>query len=307
MTTLATTPNMSFGIIPEVTWGTTPSSALTTLRVTADAMETVTSTIKALEIVGTREVQDVMRTEVYGKGSVNFFLSYGNLDTLLAGLFQNTWVTGPPDTLVPGSTFTSFTLEKHFADVGLFHTFPGAVVDGLTLDLKNGAAVAGSMSFISKAGLVGTATAGSGAYAAAETNPVMQTVDYIQLINEGGSPVADITQFTLAVKNNLRPQIAMASANLVGVGTGMFEVDGTLVGFFTSDALITKYLAGTSSSLEVKVGGSSSLFYDILLSKVRYTKCAILGKSPNSDIMVEIAFSGYYDATNSTFKLSRHN
>lgn len=299
---IATTPNFTFAYLAESAWGTTPASALKALRITGESLAPDLSTTKAVEITGNREVQDLIRTQGMGRGGVNFLCSYGNIDDLLEGMFMGTWST---NVLAAGSTFKSFTLEKKFNDVTRFHTYKGSVVDGMNLNVRVGSPIDGSLSFLTKLPISAAVTAGSGAYTAAGTNPVMNAIDHVQLLNENGSPLANATEVTLSMKNNMRAQMALANTSPVGMGMGMFEVEGTLTAFFSDDTLLGEFLAFSQTSLALTIGGASTLKYAFLFSKMKYGKCEITASAPNSDIMVKLGWTAYYDATNSTAKITR--
>lgn len=299
---IATTAQYQFGYLAETTWGTTPAAALTKLRITGENLIASTQTAKSQEILGNREVQDIIRTGRGSQGSFNFELSYGNLDALLEGVFMATWAT---NVLEVGSTFKSYTMEKQFLDVGRYHTYTGQVINGMSLSIRPGSIITGSMEVLGKAPTVGSSSAGTGAIVAAPTNPVMNAVDYIQTLEEGGSPIGNVMGIDLNIRNNMRQQMALGDVDPIGMGLGQFEVEGGMELYFEDDTVYSKYLAFTTSSLQFVLGGASSLNYDFLISKLKYIGTEVVATGPNSDIMARTSFNAFIDASNTTLQLTR--
>jgi len=108
------------GLVEESSWGTTPSSALTLLRITGESLGQQVSTTQSNEINQTRSISDVIRTAVQANGGVNTELSYGNTDALMEGALGSDWAAplsvsastisaAQSDNSLNGSATTEFT------------------------------------------------------------------------------------------------------------------------------------------------------------------------------------------------------
>lgn len=79
--------------LEEVTWGVTPGTALKALRYTGESLNFDIDTTQSKEIRSDRQITDLIRTDAEPGGNINFEMSYGALDELLAGAFFNAWQT----------------------------------------------------------------------------------------------------------------------------------------------------------------------------------------------------------------------
>lgn len=79
--------------LEEVTWGTTPALPLKAMRYTGETLNFGIDTTQSKEIRADRQITDLIRTDASPEGNVNFEVSYGAPDDLLAGAFFNAWQT----------------------------------------------------------------------------------------------------------------------------------------------------------------------------------------------------------------------
>ena len=86
---MSNTNEVQVSYIKEVTFGTTPSGALTRLRFTGEGLTANTGSSISNEIDATRMTTDVVRTSFDASGPINIELSYGTFDDLLEGAFQS--------------------------------------------------------------------------------------------------------------------------------------------------------------------------------------------------------------------------
>ena len=81
--------------LEETTWGVTPASAMKALRFTGETLNYDISTAQSKEIRSDRQITDLIRTDAEPGGNINFEMSYGALDDLLAdNCFQFAFVRG---------------------------------------------------------------------------------------------------------------------------------------------------------------------------------------------------------------------
>lgn len=80
--------------VAESTWGVTPATpTLTTVRRTGGSLKSPTETVTSNEIRSDRNRATVQRVGVSANGSMEFELSYGSHDDLLAAAFASAWTT----------------------------------------------------------------------------------------------------------------------------------------------------------------------------------------------------------------------
>ena len=108
--------------IEEVTWGTTPASALQELSITGESLGFVIDHMVSGEIRDDRQITDLVQTGAECNGGFNFELSYGTFDDLLEGALWSDWSTvvdvDSADITVAasGSTYTSAATENFVTD-----------------------------------------------------------------------------------------------------------------------------------------------------------------------------------------------
>ncbi len=201
--------------------------------------------------------------------------------------------------LFPGTTFTSFSIEKAFEDVAKFDSFVGMVVAQFGLEVRAGAIVTGSFGFLGQKGAASqTATIGTGPNVAAPTNPVMNAIDHVAELYEANTPVTiDVSSFTLQGDNNLRARAAIRNAAPIGIGLGLMSVTGTLEAYFEDRALLDKYRAFTETSLALRFVDSAGNAYVLDVEGVKLTGGEVLIPGQSQDVMAAFTFGAKVGGT----------
>lgn len=101
--------------LKEVTYGTTPATAMTALRFTGESLESSISTETSNEIRSDRQVTDLIKVSEGSGGGIDLEMSYGNADTLFEGALMSTW--GAALTLT-GTTLSAASSDNSFSDSG---------------------------------------------------------------------------------------------------------------------------------------------------------------------------------------------
>lgn len=220
---------------------------------------------------------------------------------------------GDPVTIVrggnirTGTTLATYTIEKQFTDlVNNFEYIKGVAFDRMSLEITPDGIITGSFTTLGKRAESGAITLITGATGAATTTPVMNGIDNVLLIMEGfegafAAPSLTITGFSFEIGNNLRTRLEVGTLGAVSLGTGTHDVTGT-VSFYYPDAanvMLDKYLNWTASSFAIVVGesASSNNVYVFDFPQVRYTDGSRNATGINDDVMVDLSFQAYLDAT----------
>ena len=77
----------------ESVWGTTPAAAMTQLRYTAESLGYNISNVTSNEVRSDRQIVDLIQVGAEASGNVDFELSYGAQDAVLAGALFSDWGT----------------------------------------------------------------------------------------------------------------------------------------------------------------------------------------------------------------------
>lgn len=128
---------LSYGI--ETTWRTAPATAFKALRVTSETLAGTKNRQRFNEITGKRQVSPSVTQSIAGGGGINFNLSYGTFDDLLAAVLGEEWtsalaidgVAGDILAVASGNKLTSTTSNKFSSIVvGQFIRLHGFTVSG---------------------------------------------------------------------------------------------------------------------------------------------------------------------------------
>jgi len=292
---MSNSSSVGLAYVAETVWGTTPASALKTLRYTGEDLAESIETKASDEIRADRMVSDLMRVGFGAGGGFSFELSMETFDDFLAAALCGAWSS---DILKNGLLEKSFTLEKKFADKTLFQTFRGMVLNNLSLAIASRAVVTGRMYFIGKDAITAAVTAGTGAQVAATTTNNMTASANVAGLKEGGSAMTGVylKSINLNIANNMRGKDAVGQQALVGVGQGQFSVTGTMEAYFDSWALYEKFKNGTATSLEFQlVDGTKG--YTFLLPNLKFSDAKVNAAGNNQDVMLPLSFQALYDST----------
>lgn len=286
--------------VSESAWGTTPSTpGYQNLRYTGESLNVDTTNTTSNEIRADRNVSDLIKIGSGASGGINFELSYSTLDDLLEGVFQSTWSS---DVLKNGQTAKSFSLEKTI-ELGAsdeYLRYTGMVPNTFSLDVTAGQIITGSVDFMGKGGATSASAISGSTYTSANTKGVMSAAnDFASLSLDSLSPTPSIQTISLNINNNLRAQQAVGSVDAVGIGSGRFEVTGSLQAYFESKALYDNYLNATAGSLSFTLGSVTSEKYTISLPNIKLSSGRVVAGGNDQDVMTEINFQALYDTSGS--------
>jgi hypothetical protein len=291
--------------LKEVTWGTTPASALTILRFTKESLQTQRDVAPSEDVINKRRWREILELGVSGGGDMEFELSYGNLDALLEGALMSTWSVDDPssgvDTLKDGTTLTSFTLEKEYTDVSRFLSFTGARIGTFGVQFTPGSPIRATLGgILSKSGISAAATVGTGADVAAPTNDVMVVGAHVSGMNEGGSAISNVLDFSINFDNSARLQRSIHSLEPYNIGVGRVKVEGSIQAYFETAALYDKFQDHTASSVDITVTDDAGNIYTFDVQALRWGTGEIQHQGAEGDIIVSQGFMAYEDTSSSS-------
>lgn len=213
------------------------------------------------------------------------------------------------DTIKNGTTFVSTDIEKSFLDLTtpVHIVYKGMVVDRLSHRFETDAAVTGDVSLVGMSAVAGTSANGA-SYDAAPTTLVMTGNNNVGRIAEAGSVLASpnwARSLGIDITNNVRRINALGAVGAVTLGVGEVGVSGTINTYFGSNALLTKLMAGTVSSLNARVAvNSQAVVWTI--PRATFTDGSPNAAGKNQDVMLSLSWVASYDsATNCEFQADR--
>lgn len=206
-------------------------------------------------------------------------------------------VTVASSRLVNGITQTSFTVEENFGDIAQTLTFSGMTPNKMSMNLQSGSILTGSFDFMGKTMSSQAGTLLNATVTASTANQVMNSVNNILNVLEGGAALANtfIKTLTMDVMNNLRGQDGIGTLGNVGVGAGVCEVSGNINFYFADAVIYQKFLNNTNTSLSFRVNDSSLNGYVITFPNVKYSDAKIDAGAGNQDVMVTMTYKALRD------------
>lgn len=284
----------------------TPQTALKELRFTSETLGLTAATTASNEIRPNRNVADTIRTSTSVGGDVNVEFSYETYDDFLAGLMQSAVALDGADTEIKnGVAKKYFTIEKNTPDAAgtnYFTQFTDMQVGGMTMNIAQGAIVAGNFTLMGSAEPTnGSTSLDATGYTAANALPVYNSLANVSAVMIDGTAAGSVESVNFTITNNLREQRAIGSVAPAGVASGQFAVTGTVRIYFASNALYTKFLADQSFSLLVTIddltGTTNGNQYTIRLPKCKFNNVTKNITGNNADVLLEGEFSALLDGT----------
>ncbi len=202
-------------------------------------------------------------------------------------------------TLANGVTQRSFTLQRSYGDINRFFVVTGARVNTMSLSINSNAIVTGSFGFLAKEGSFASTTAASVVTDAA-SNDVLNSTANVGSIFEGEYDsvlTTAIQSVSLNVTNNMRQQSVVGSRTGIGVGTGSFEVTGSITAYFDDIALANKFVNHTATSLSLRFTDASGNALVLTFPKVYFESGNAPAGGINTDVVLNLGFRVARDAT----------
>lgn len=292
--------------VAETIWGTTPSTpSFQEVRYTGESINANIQNTTSNEIRPDRNVSDLIQVGSSAGGSLDVELSYGSFDDFLESLMYSAWST---NVIENGVAEKSFTIEKTFeaGATDQYHRFAGSIVDSLSLSMTVGSIVTGSFSFLAKGTTSAQAIITGATYTGANVNPVINAATNFASLTMTGVTSPQLTEVSLNISNNLRQQQVLGSLDAKGIGSGRFEVTGSLTAYFENAELYELFLAGTAADLTFKLGGASSKNYVFLMPNIKFSSGEVVAGGNDQDVLAVMNFTALYDSSeDSTLKITR--
>lgn len=197
-----------------------------------------------------------------------------------------------------------FTVERELTDITQFFAFKGMRVNSLNFNLATGQIMTCAASFMGK-NVVRTGATVATTTKAALTADVMNAASDAVVVNEGGTSAGIVRSMTIQTNNNLREQKAVGTLGNAGMGSGVFEVTGSLEAYFQDGTLYDKYTVNAATSLAC-VFVQDNQAYVLTVPRVKIESCSISAGGRNQDMILNMSYRGIMDtATNCELQIER--
>ncbi len=220
--------------------------------------------------------------------------------------------------LVNGTTFRSYTLEEEFQDhvPVTFQYFRGMAVDSMSLSATSQAIVtlgfsfAGKDAFFSENGdpadvpdqLPAVDAAGRVDSAVTVTGGsvnVLNSSSNVARIARGGVAITGsnfVLEATLEIANNLRQLQAVGFLGSVAIGSGTFDVTGSLNTYFDDADLARQVIDNAETSFDLRFVDDDSHTILIDAPRIKFSEGAPEVPGRNDDVTINLGYQAIRDA-----------
>lgn len=289
----------------ESVYGTTPSNpTLTPIRHTGTTLGLAKDTLESAEIRSDRQIVDFRHGTRQVNGDIQLELSYGSYDDILEAVLMGTWANETPasgtDQLKTGTTRRSFTIERQFEDMASgnpYFVYTGCEFASLNVSVNTAAIVTSTVTVVGKNQTTASSEISGATVSSASTTTPFD--GFSGAINEGGSSIAVVTSVDFTLDNALNTKFVIGSNTTLQPSVGRSNVSGSVTAFFEDTTLLDKFLSETDSSMDFTLVDLAGNQYKFYFPNIKY-----LGGQPDvsgeGPITINMPFQAVYDETTST-------
>lgn len=264
MTDVASGSRLGVTYAMEDSWASLPTVPVPyNLRVTGNTVNLTKDSFQSQELRSDRQIADLRHGMFTVSGDLPVELSHNAFDDLIESAMFEEWET--TDTIVTGTTEKSFTLQKHFSDINVYHVFPGCVVNTWNVNVTPSGMITSTFNVIGET--MNTVQELTGATNKATNIPFDS---FNGSLSEGGVTNALVTGIDFSLSNGLTPLQVIGTNKIVGLVDGRATITGTVTAFFANATLLGKFINETESSLTfVLSDGTNTMTFS--MPRIKYT------------------------------------
>ena len=228
--------------------------------------------------------------------------------TIKGSMLRNPDDTGnlPHQLIVP----QSFTIETAFNDIGQYEVQTGMRVGAWSMNVQAGEIVKGTYSFSGKETKMKTATVlGAAPYTPVRSTSteVMNATTNVGSLKKNGVALATALQsIELKGDASLRQQTAAGSKFARGVGTGRFNLTGTVTAYFENGEMYNHFINHETVGLSFDFTDLDGNSYRYSVPAVKFTSDDIKPEGIDQDVLEPLEFAAFRDsATGTMFQIDR--
>lgn len=226
-----------------------------------------------------------------------------NVDTInnstIAVTIKGSMLRNPGD--VDDITPQSFSMETAYNDITQYITQNGLRVGTFNLNVNSGAICTGSMSFNGKETDGGSSPVlgDSNTYTLLETTitEVMNATDNVGSIKKNGLVLTTaIQQIQLKGNASLRNQMAVSSKFPRGIGTGRFQLTGSINAYFEDLSFWLEFINHNTVSLDFTFNDLDANSYVFTVPAIKLLTDPIGPGGIDQDVIEQLNFNAFRDA-----------
>lgn len=204
----------------------------------------------------------------------------------------------------------SFTIETGFTDVSQYFLQTGMRVGSFGLNVASGELVSGTINLMGKeTTAAGSTTLGTAPYSvlASTATPVLNATTNVGSIYKNGELLATALQsIEISGEAALREQRAVGSRFPAGIGTGRFNLTGTITSYFETLEMYDHFLNHDTISLAFPFQDNDYQTYWFTIPALKITSDPIAPGGIDQDVLEELEFTAIRDpGLNTMFMVDR--
>ncbi|QDP59308.1 MAG: hypothetical protein Tp136SUR676911_47 [Prokaryotic dsDNA virus sp.] len=305
----ATGSGLRVGYVAESTIGTTPATPEFKVLETTGFNVNLTKELIEATLLGGRDRKCLRHGNRTVGGDIPSLLIYGHQDDLLEAALGGTWEADTPavgtDQLTNGSVRRGFTIFRQDPALGAdsYRYYTGCEMNTLNLELTPNSDV------VFTVGVIGVDSPNEHAEKAGATyiepsGDCPFSYDSGSILDDGVE-LADVTQLTMTVENNIESSFVLFSKTTGSKPQGKINVSGNVTAQFQNFTLYDKFISGEKSSLEVNLLDEAGNAYKITLPRTMFNT-GNTDVGGEGEITISLDFTAELDsATGSTIIVER--
>jgi hypothetical protein len=204
--------------------------------------------------------------------------------------------------LLNGTTQSSFSIERSHADLDTpsYFLWTGMVPGSMNLNFTNKQIVTGSFEFMGKLPSPSTSSAAN-ATTAAGTNDVMSASSSVGQIMEGSTLAtyssSYIQSLSLTVNKALRAKEGIGTLGPIGIGSGTFDVTGSMSLYFADISMYTKFVNATATGVSWKTEDNDGNCYIFTMPNIKFSADNINAAGIDQEVLEDMNFQAIRHAT----------
>ena len=301
----------------EASYGVAPAVAFQAVRLTGETLAGTKQRTRPGEILTTNEVAAAVTQQESAAGNINFALSYGTYDDLLAGSLGADWTAGAPivgvspnaanaQSIRNGKVFKSFHFQKRLGSA-LFLRYPGSFISGFTLQGGVGQFLSGNFTVQASSETSATADASSGAVHAAPTGRVHDAVGgFGGVYLDGVAFPAIVDSFSVTLSaSGAKQEYGMGSATAQGQIVGLLEAKGQVKAYFKDFTLYSRFKSEAQGVISFVTNDPAGNQYVVSLLAATIMNPNITAGGPSQAVMATFELEGNPSAGGGTIQIDR--
>ena len=170
-------------------------------------------------------------------------------------------------------------------------------VNTMSISIAPNSMIGVSFGFIGKDQSIAQTAIASSTYST--LTDTCQFDSFTATINEGGSPIALVTEMEVTLENGIEPQFVVGSSTTLRPSIGRCNVTGSITVYLEDQAMLTKFQNETESSLDITMTDPDGNTFQIEIPKLKYNS-GQPDVSGEGSVTVSMDFQAIYDSVDAS-------